>query len=190
MRRYYLGVFVFVLGLGISIACRAEAVQAFPVFTTFPIRGSSAAWIWHACAFECRDTPSVQNSVKPVPINLDAPEAVKLMPQSAGGYSSQEIPNLSPYLAYFQNKLQRTWHPSEGTLAEGSLFTVVFQLNTSGKIGNIKIAHTSGSAATDASLIKALKILAPLKPLPKGCPDLELTVMFDYKASKTNASDH
>jgi TonB family protein len=83
-------------------------------------------------------------------------------------------------MAYIQNKLKRTWHPSEGKLSQGTLFSVVFELKNSGKIGNIRIGHTSGFAATDESLVKAVKKLTPLKPLPEGCPDLELTLMFDY----------
>lgn len=125
-----------------------------PVFTRYSIKGSSSEWVYHACGF------SFPNG---------APQ------------TDQQISELSPYLAYIQSKLKRTWdHPGTGRLAEGKLFTVMLDISKEGKLSNVGIGNSSGFAETDDSLIKAVKKLAPLRPLPTGFSDIQLTLMFDY----------
>lgn len=163
--------------LSFAQPCLANREPAASMSTVYPIRGSSSAWLFHAFAIACQPgTPAILRKTEPVVVDLDAPLVVKTETTTVPA-TANETPDLSPYIAYLQSELKRTWHPHKAKRLEKGLATVAFYLSKTGEITNI---HTSAFAGTSDSLDRALKRISPLKPLPGGSKDIELTLMFDY----------
>ena len=145
----------------------------------YPLKGSSAAWVYRFCSFTSPKEPITKvNTIEPALVNLDAPSPIKETPASGPlPQKTTDLSNFSPYLEYLQAQLKQSWHPPAIKKLEQGSFILAFEVSKNGEISHI---HSSAFAATNDSLIKALKKISPLMPLPEGCPDIELNLMFDY----------
>lgn len=172
---------IFVLFLSVTQPCVAELETGSLVNISIPIRGSARAeWVYRFCSFTFPKGPQTNiKPIEPVLVDLDAPLPVKQAPSSAA--ETPDLSGFSPYLEYLQAELKQSWQPRESKKLEQSSFTVTFDVSRNGDISNI---CSTAFASTNASLVKALKKITPLRPLPEGCPDIELTLVFDYKSER------
>lgn len=171
---------IFVLFLTLAQPCVAGPETSSLLNSSIPIRGSAGAkWVYRFCSFTFPNGPETKiKSNEAVLVDLDAPLPVKQAPVSPP--ETPDLSGFSPYLDYLQEELKRNWQPRASKKLEQSSFTVTFDVSRNGEISQIR---STAFASTSASLVKALKKITPLRPLPEGCPDIELTLMFDYQSS-------
>lgn len=79
-------------------------------------------------------------------------------------------PDLSNYLEVMKNDIKAHWSQPIAS-ANGSPVVLVFQLNSSGAVKNLRVLSSSGLSDTDASAVEAVQEAAPFQPLPPGAGD-------------------
>ncbi len=87
--------------------------------------------------------------------------------------------DFGPYMANAQKIIKQHWHPPRSD--ESKEVKVVFNVEQTGRIANIRITRSTGTSEGDMAAIEAVAKSSPLPPLPKGSPqqvDIEFT--FDY----------
>jgi colicin import membrane protein len=89
-----------------------------------------------------------------------------------GGTAPAETPMTSEAatIAYIQKHVEAMWFRPEGSGLPGKGAGVEVRLDASGRVESTKIIKSSGNAAFDASLERAVKRAAPF-PLPKTNPE-------------------
>lgn len=108
------------------------------------------------------------------------PQSQIAVPQSK--ISKKEI-DWGSYIQSVQTQIKKNWQPPEE--ASSKRTKVIFTVNKSGKIRNLKVIASSGSAACDKAALQAVLTAAPFAPLPAGpnqSVDIEFT--FDYNVFK------
>lgn len=99
---------------------------------------------------------------------------------------SHHSPEFGPYMANLQRTIRKHWFPPKDQ--QSKRVKVIFTIHTNGKMTNLKITRSSGSAIADQAALKAVRTAAPFRHLPKYSPasvDVEFT--FDYNVFKAKA---
>lgn len=98
------------------------------------------------------------------------------------GPSERDV-NFGPYMADLQRRIKRNWFPP--TDQASKRVTARFTINQSGKLSNLRLAASSGSAVADQAALKAISNAAPFAPLPEGAPEsVDIEFKFDYNVFK------
>jgi len=71
-----------------------------------------------------------------------------------------------PYVAIVRDKVERNWNPPPG--AKGVKVKVVFKVLRSGRVGDARLAESSGSFYFDQAAMRAILSSSPFPPLPEG----------------------
>ena len=78
---------------------------------------------------------------------------------------SQEF-QFPPYVAIVRDKIERNWNPPPG--AKGANVKVVFRILRSGRVGEAKLAESSGNFYFDQAAMRAILASSPFPALPPG----------------------
>jgi len=106
--------------------------------------------------------PANFDPFKPMESSTDvksaAPRSAQTSDVFAGQLSEQEI---NRYIAMIQDAVQRKWKVPNAHDVQDPLVEMV--LNPNGSVNRVKILESSGNAAFDASLIRAIEAAAPFQ---------------------------
>jgi hypothetical protein len=84
---------------------------------------------------------------------------------------------LHTYLADTSRRVKRHWFPPR----DGTAVTIRFKINGAGALEYARVfLGNSNCGICDTAALKAVTNAAPFRPLPLGCPSLELIYRFDY----------
>lgn len=87
--------------------------------------------------------------------------------------------DFGPYMADLQRRTKRAWFPPKGE--EQKRVVVVFNLGANGELIELRLDHSSGSAAADEAALNAVRHAAPFRPLPEGAKaPVGIQFTFDY----------
>ncbi len=104
----------------------------------------------------------------------------------AQGPSEKDI-DFGPYMADLQRRIKRNWFPP--TDAASKRVTARFTIHQSGKLSNLRLSASSGSAVADQAALKAISNAAPFALLPPGAPEsVDIEFKFDYNVFKGTGS--
>jgi TonB family protein len=71
-----------------------------------------------------------------------------------------------PYLLIVRDMVERNWNPPPG--AKGIKVKVMFEIRRSGRLGQVKIAESSGNFYFDQAAMRAIYAAIAFPPLPEG----------------------
>ena len=71
-----------------------------------------------------------------------------------------------PYVAIVRDKVERNWNPPPG--AKGASVKVVFRILRSGRVGEARLAESSGNFYFDQAAMRAILSSSPFPALPEG----------------------
>jgi protein TonB len=117
------------------------------------------------------------------PVGPSSTQAPKIAIGPAGtGLATEGIPFPYPYyLVAVQNKVSENWQPPARAVSAREAKTVVFfQILRNGKITDVQIERSSGSAQLDAAAVRAVKLADPLPLLPQGFKEDTLRIHFGF----------
>ena len=89
--------------------------------------------------------------------------------------------------AYQQKTFKRVasvWKMPKETPEPGSKSVVVVEILKNGKMGGMRLHHSSGSDPWDAAAIKAVEEAAPFGPLPKSYPRSSVEAHFHFEYAR------
>jgi TonB family protein len=124
----------------------------------------------------------LQDLSKGVPPPLVRPAA---QPFAALALSSKLEPtvDLRDYLVDCESKILSKWSHFNKLSNTAFAPRVALKVDRDGKISDIRLIATSGSAAVDLAALKAVERVASFKPLPDGAKDIE-TLEFSFNGKK------
>ncbi len=107
--------------------------------------------------------------------------------QSSSSEAKPDI-DFGPYMAALQRQIKRAWFPPKGN--QSKRVTVLFTVDKSGVLSDLKLAETSGVTAADDAALRAVRSAAPFMQLPSGSPPrVDIKFTFDYNVlAPTNAN--
>lgn len=89
--------------------------------------------------------------------------------------------DLNHYVSDLQRRIKRSWFPPRGQ--ESKRVTVIFRIDSDGKLSNLRLEKRSGVAVADQAALKAVDDAAPFLPLSSWKPAaLDIQFTFDYYA--------
>lgn len=98
--------------------------------------------------------------------------------RSSGGKGAPST--LQDYLKVLHKRIKRAWIPPNG---DPRVAQILFRINKSGKLMQVKLVHSTGNADCDEAALNAVTACAPFKNLPPNfeseCLDVKYT--FNYK---------
>jgi TonB family protein len=104
---------------------------------------------------------------EPAAAEPQAPSAASAKKQEAVAVTtgSQEF-QFPPYVAIVRDKVERNWNPPPG--ARGAKVKVVFRVLRSGRVGEARLAESSGNFYFDQAAMRAILASSPFPVLPDG----------------------
>lgn len=99
------------------------------------------------------------------------------VPQSRG--TVRPDTDFGPYMSNLQKRIKRGWFPPKNT--ESLRGKVLFKVHHDGAVSNLRMITSTGLAAADLAMMKAVDNAAPFDTLPPGAPaDVDIEFTFDY----------
>jgi TonB family protein len=87
--------------------------------------------------------------------------------------------DFGPYMASLQKRIKRGWFPPKNT--ESLRGKVLFKVHHDGAVSKLRMIRSTGLAAADLAMMKAVDNAAPFDALPAGAPaDVDIEFSFDY----------
>ena len=107
-------------------------------------------------------------------------------PKGRPGVDAIKEPNFGPYMAELQRRIRANWDPPRGD--ESKRVVLLFTVAKDGRLKNIKVVKSSGSAAADKAAQAAVELTAPFRPLPSDYTgaDIDIQFTFDYTVFGVN----
>jgi len=96
------------------------------------------------------------------------------------GVDAIREPNFGPYMSELSRRIKANWDPPRGE--ESKRVVLLFTIARDGRLLNVKVIKSSGTAAADRAALAAVELTAPFRPLPaefRG-PNVDIQFTFDY----------
>ncbi len=103
----------------------------------------------------------------------------------AGTAQNKRQPDVDfgPYMARLERKIGAAWTPPQGH--EFDRITVIFQLNNSGDVSDLRVKGSSGFESSDKEALAAVTRSGPFEIPPKGAPKIiGVEFTFDFNIVK------
>lgn len=87
-------------------------------------------------------------------------------------------PDFKPYIRAVERSIKTNWDPPKGN--PSNIVVVLFKIGKDGRLLSKHIYKPSGFANYDKAALKAVKLSAPFKPLPKEFKENSVDIMFTF----------
>lgn len=94
----------------------------------------------------------------------------------------QKTVDFEPYMNELQRQIKSNWNPPYGSKAKQTV--LLFKIAKDGKLLSCSIEKSSGNQKFDNAAIKAVKITAPFKALPKEYAESSVDINFTFDYNK------
>lgn len=89
-----------------------------------------------------------------------------------------EEPDFGPYMKDLQRTIKANWNPPKGN--ESKRVVLLFNVDKSGDISNVRVHKSSGTTSCDRAAILAVNDSSPVMPLPLEYIGKSVDVMFTF----------
>lgn len=87
-------------------------------------------------------------------------------------------PDFGPYMRNLQSNIKRNWYPPKGN--ESKRVVLLFKIAKDGRLLSCSVFKSSGKSDADDAAIKAVKLSAPFRPLPKEFKGQSIDIQFTF----------